>query len=463
MLLRHLVIVALAGSGLVAQQPATVVTAGTASEVIAPLPPLPTVHFHARRDAVRQHLQNGVLLLRGATRRADMGLFQQDQDFYYLTGVSEPGIALLVSAAVDELLVPPPTRFTAQWEGEFLAPGAPAATRTGFGTVANVRQLEDRLKELFAPGADGKRPVLWTQLQAAVPPTGTPGSAGGAADAQAGDPLDGRVSREQALKDKLLLMFPGLEVQDITPVLHKLRVLKAPEELAALRSSAATAAEGIAAAMRGARPGMYEFQLAATARYVFSLHGAGPDAYGAIVGAGKNGCVLHYMKNDQQLAPDDLIVMDYAPTVRGYAADVTRTFPASGRFSPAQRELVQNVYEIQQALLKDVKPGARLGELSKKCAELLLARGYRSDHGPCHHVGLAVHDPTEDVLAAGMVITVEPGAYLKDKGMGCRIEDTVLVTETGYEVLSAGVPSTPDAIEALMHGRAANVPVGLPR
>lgn len=156
------------------------------------------------------------------------------------------------------------------------------------------------------------------------------------------------------------------------------------------------------------------------------------------------------MKNDRKLRPDDLVVMDYAPTLHGYASDVTRTFPASGRFSPAQRKLVQDVCEIQQALLAMVKPGARLGDLGATCAQLLKERGYASDHGPCHHVGLAVHDPSVDELAPGMVITVEPGAYLRDQGMGCRIEDTVLVTATGHEVLSAGVPSTPDAIEALM-------------
>jgi Xaa-Pro aminopeptidase len=136
--------------------------------------------------------------------------------------------------------------------------------------------------------------------------------------------------------------------------------------------------------------------------------------------------------------------------VHGYASDVTRTFPASGRFSPEQKKLVQDVYEIQQALIADVKPGASLQALKRKCELLLKERAYTSDHGPCHHVGLAVHDPAVDVLAPGMIVTVEPGAYLRDRGMGCRIEDTILVTANGCEVLSKGVPSTPDEIEKLM-------------
>jgi Xaa-Pro aminopeptidase len=111
---------------------------------------------------------------------------------------------------------------------------------------------------------------------------------------------------------------------------------------------------------------------------------------------------------------------------------------------------VQDVHDIQQQLIAMVKPGAKLSAIGARCAELLVARGYKSDHGPCHHVGLAVHDPSVDTLAPGMVITVEPGAYLRDVGMGCRIEDTILVTADGCEVFSKNVPSTPDAIEAVM-------------
>jgi Xaa-Pro aminopeptidase len=174
--------------------------------------------------------------------------------------------------------------------------------------------------------------------------------------------------------------------------------------------------------------------------------------------------VLHYMKNERLIRDGDLIVMDYAPTVRGYASDVTRTFPANGHFSKEQRQLVQDICDIQQALIADVKPGAKLSQLGGKCTQLLTAKGYRVDHGPCHHVGLAVHDLGGDELVPGMVITVEPGAYLRDQGMGCRIEDTVLVTKDGCEVLSKAVPRSPDDIEKLMQQRGViDVPVGVKR
>ena len=432
-----------------------------AAALPGPVAALPPGHFAHQRDALRLAVGDGVILLRGAGKPASMGAFGQDQDFLYLSGVEEPDLAMLLAPArsggdvVDELLVPPFSRFEAQWNGEFLAPGAAAAQRTGFATVGNVRQLQQRLEELLAAGQDGKRPVLWTVLTPEPGPGGTPGSAAGAVQAQRNDVFDGRPGREDALKDKLAALFPGVEIKDLTPLLHRQRLRKTDGEIALLRASAAIAAAGHVEAMRRARPGMFEYQLAAAARCVFSLCGAGPDAYGAIVGAGRNGCVLHYMRNSAALQDGDLVVMDYAATVHGYASDVTRTFPANGTFTPAQRQLVQDIWEIQQALLAEVRPGAKLSQLGRRCEELLLAHGYRSEHGPCHHVGLAVHDPSADELQAGMVITVEPGAYLRDRGMGCRIEDTVLVTERGCEVLSAAAPSAPADVERLMAGKAA--------
>lgn len=437
----------------------------------APPGPPAGAEFAARRAALAHAVaaehagQRIVIVLRGGASRDDMAAFVQDQDFLYLTGVCEPDLALLLvpgsgdTLAVDELLVPPHSPFTATWNGEFLAPGDEAAQRTGFATVGNVRALDRRLADLLEPAADGAQPILCTALAPAARLGSTPYQAKGAADAQNRDVFDGRPSRAAAFVQRLqqdgVPTSKGAvrSIAGIDAALAELRVHKSPKEQELLRAAADITARGIAEAMRGTRPGLFEYQVAAIARCVFSLRGAGPDAYAAIVGGGPNGCVLHYSACSRQLHDDDLIVMDYAPTLHGYASDVTRTFPASGTFSPAQRRLVQDVHDIQQQLLAMVKPGARLSAIGTRCKELLFERGYASDHGPCHHVGLAVHDPQSDVLAAGMVITVEPGAYLRKQGMGCRIEDTVLVTAEGCEVLSAAVPSTPDAIEALMQQR----------
>lgn len=441
----------------------------------APPAPIAKEEFQQRRAALAKAIANAqpgqraVVLVRGGGKQADMGAFVQDQDFLYLSGIIEPGIAALLvidgegALVRDELLVPPYSPMAATWDGAFLAPGEATAQRTGFRTAGNVRSLATTLGDVLAADAKGQRATLYTLTEPAARTGSTPGKAAEVAGSVTKDPLDGRASREDALIAALRRQHEGLEIASVERFLHDMRPRKSDTEIAILRACSRIAAEGIAEAMKSCEPGQYEYQLAAVARFVFSLRGAGPDAYAAIVGGGPNGCVLHYNTCQRQLQKDDLIVMDYAPTLHGYATDVTRTFPASGKFSPEQRKLVQDVYEIQQALIADVKPGAKLSLIGRKCAEMLRARGYRSDHGPCHHVGLAVHDPNPDVLEAGMLITVEPGAYLRDQGMGCRIEDTVLVTANGCEVLSKDVPSSPDAIEAMMAlpGVLA-MPVGLP-
>ncbi len=421
--------------------------------------PLSREFFAARRAALREAVGGGLILLRSGEQPPTNGAFFQDQDFWYLSGVEDPGVAmvLLPEDGKDLLFVPPFNRFAATWDGARLAPGDESAERTGFHEVRNLRALVERelpgLLESTEPmeSKDGKpRQVIWTLLEPAPGPGATSSTAGGAWRKVAGDPLDGRASRELQLKAKLEELFDDVEVRDLTPVLERLRGVKTAEEIAQIRASTHAAVEGIAEAMKSTEPGMYEYQVAAVARYVFSRLGAGPDAYAAIVGGGPNGCVLHYDANSRQLLESDLIVMDYGPTVHGYATDVTRTFPANGKFSAAQRKLVEDVLAVQEALIAEVKPGASLGQLSGLCRKLLADRGYRADHGPCHHVGLAVHDFGGDRLEPGMLITVEPGAYLRDEGMGCRIEDVVLVTEDGCEVLSAALPRDPDGIEALM-------------
>lgn len=425
-----------------------------------PPPPAPGADFFASRrqlvmDAVRERTaedQHAVVLLRGAAGRDDMAAFTQDQDFYYLAGVVEPDVAVLLlpASSEEELLVAPFNRFTATWEGERLVPGEAAAARTGFASVGNVRRLPARLDELLAVAGDGRRPVLWTFLQPQPNATSTPSSASGGAERRARDPFDGRPSREAAFADRLRQRYEDLVIEDLTPILGTLRAVKAPIEIAQIEAASRAAVQGVAEAMKAAEPGVYEFQLAAAARYVFTRLGGGADAYAPIVGAGINGCVLHYSANSKRCEDGELVVMDYGPSVNGYCTDVTRTFPVNGKFTAEQRQLVQDVYDVQQAIIAELRPGARLSALGTLCNRLLHERGYKSLHGPCHHVGLAVHDKQGDVLVAGMVITVEPGAYLRDKAMGCRIEDTILITEDGSRSLSGDLPATPDAIETLM-------------
>lgn len=438
--------------------------------VVAQAAPVPIekAELRERRESLAADIadahegQRIVVVIRGGPKQADMGSFSQDQDFFYLTGVSEPDLAMLLvinkhgKLERDELLVPPHSQFSAKWDGRFLAPGERAAEHTGFATVGNVKSMHRTLSELLVIGEGS--PIVLTNTKPAARLGSTPSKANGAARERKSDRFDGRETREQQFITALKKTAPSLKVHSLERFVHQVRPHKSPTELALIRRSTEIAAEGIGEAMRSVRPGAFEYQLAAVARCVFSLNGCGPDAYAAIVGGGPNGCILHYNAGTRQLQQDDLIVMDYAATLHGYCSDVTRTFPASGKFTPAQRKLVTDVYEVQRELLKAVKPGASLRALSMMCAKALVSRGYRNDHGPCHHVGLAVHDPSVDKLEAGMVITVEPGAYLSKQGFGCRIEDCVLVTDDGCEIMSKGVPSHPDAIEAWM-AKAPRIPL----
>ena len=433
-----------------------------------PPPPIKPEFFKQRRQALMKRLGKGIVVMRGIGRqRSGLNGFSQSENFYYLTGVVQQNVALILfpETGKDMLLVEPYSRFTAQWEGDRIVPSEKHEERLQFDEIRVVRSLPRILAELIEDKDD--KPVVWTSTGR----TRRRGRARNASGDASGD-ASGRRSRirferpptdEAVFAKNLGEMFEGLVIKNVDSHIRALRGVKGPEEIACITAATRIACAGIAEAIKSTRPGVYEFQIAAAARYVFHRMGAGADAYAAIVGAGINGCVLHYSANTKKTLDGELVVMDYAPTVHGYASDVTRTFPTNGKFTPEQRKLVQDVHDVQQILIAMVKPGVTLREISSRSSRELRKRGYRSMHGPSHHVGLNVHDVGGRTLQPGMLITVEPGAYLPKKKMGCRIEDVILVTEDGNINLSAHLPSTPDGIEKLMrHQGVQQVPVGVP-
>lgn len=268
--------------------------------------------------------------------------------------------------------------------------------------------------------------------------------------------------------------------------LHEMRLFKSPAELRLMRQAAAISAAAHERAMRNCRPGMTEYQLEAELTHEFMRHGARSPAYPSIVGSGANGCILHYIENSATLDDGDLVLIDAGCEYDCYASDITRTFPVNGRFSQAQRDVYDIVLAAQSAAIGQVKPGNHwndpheaavkvltqglvdLGILKGKVSELVKNQAYSPYymHRTGHWIGMDVHDVGDykvdsewRLLEPGMVMTVEPGLYLKAdiKGLarrwhniGIRIEDDVQVTKTGYEVLSKAAPKDPDAIETLM-------------
>jgi Xaa-Pro aminopeptidase len=207
-------------------------------------------------------------------------------------------------------------------------------------------------------------------------------------------------------------------------------------------------------ALRAASPGMLEMECAAYVEFRCKAAGCARQAYPSIVGAGPNSCILHYSDNKRRMQDGDLVVMDTGGEFEGYATDVTRTFPVNGRFTDEQARIYDAVLEAQEAGIAAVRPGVTIDQVHAAASAVLKERGLIQYflHGTSHSVGLDVHDSSrrDAPLRAGYVLTVEPGAYIAAKSLGVRIEDVVLVTETGCEVLSKALPKTRAEIERLM-------------
>nr|MBO2510557.1 Xaa-Pro aminopeptidase [Gammaproteobacteria bacterium] len=279
---------------------------------------------------------------------------------------------------------------------------------------------------------------------------------------------------------------PPKEYVALDPLLHDMRLYKSAAEVKVMREAAAISARAHIRAMQASRPGLYEYHLEAELDYEFRKGGAKMPAYGSIVAAGRNACILHYRENDAPLRDGDLVLIDAGCEIDCYASDITRTFPVNGRFSPEQKAIYELVLEANLEAMKYIAPGrhwneaheatvrvitaglVRLGLLQGEVDELIASEAYRTFymHRAGHWLGMDVHDVGDykvggewRVLEPGMTMTVEPGIYIapdndkvarKWRGIGVRIEDDVLVTRSGCEVLTSGVPKSVEEIEALM-------------
>jgi Xaa-Pro aminopeptidase len=276
---------------------------------------------------------------------------------------------------------------------------------------------------------------------------------------EAHDALYGLTNQPSA--DRLRTRYPFREISDAAALITKLRVKKSPAELAAIQHATDVSIEAHRAVWKRIAAGMYEYQIAATFDATFLENGCEGPAYSSIVGSGPNSTVLHYSANSRRMDRGELVVMDAAAQCDSYASDITRTVPADGKFTARQREVYEIVLGAQKAAIAALKPGARLSGPGDTLTKL--AKDYMNSHGKDlhgeglgkyflhgigHQVGLDVHDPNiDDPLEAGFIVTIEPGIYIDEERIGVRIEDVVLVTETGAKVLSAALPKEPDEIE----------------
>lgn len=457
---------------------ALLVLLGVVAMTIAPtgqMPPLvtnsaPPEEFAARRAKVFAAIGDGVAVLEGATEYPAYVRFRQNDQFFYLTGVEVPRALVLLDGRTRQtaLFVAPRNERIERSEGPVLVPGAEAARLTGIDRVA----ARDDFEAAFKAAAAGRR--VYAPFRAESLGAATPQAAAMNAQATLNDPWDGRSSRNQQFIDKLKAAVSGVEVRDLDPILDALRLIKSPREIALVREATRLAGLGLMEGIRNARPGLREYEVESMADYVFKRGGAMGIAYFALVASGQRAYWPHYHAGTGTLEPGDLVVFDYAPDYRYYSSDVTRMFPASGRFTPAQRELYTVYLRMYDALMQSIRPNvaprdiitdavvkmeqvvastAFTSEVRRKAAMDFVDR-YRGSTANAlgHTVGMEVHDvnPPYDVLKPGMVFTIEPALTIAEDRTYIRLEDVIVITETGYENLSAFVPSDADAIEKLM-------------
>jgi Xaa-Pro aminopeptidase len=422
------------------------------------------------QEFMRRMDQKSVAIIPGAreaTRSNDTQYrFRQDSDFYYLTGFEEPDSIAVIAPGREHkytLFVRPRDPEQEIWVGH--RAGVEGA-KSDFGADESfpIAEFPEKLEDIL----DGAE-KLYYRL---------------GVNADLDNTIIRQIAQMRAMNRKPI--HPPRMIIDSATIVHEMRVFKSPEEIELMQKAADIAAEAHVEAMKAVRPGMKEYEVEALIEQIFRRHGAAGPSYTSIVGAGVNATVLHYINNDGELKDGELLLVDAGAEYKGYASDITRTFPINGRYSKAQREIYDLVLETQMSCVEMVRPGVTHDELKSHSVEMLtegmvklgLLKGKPADlieeekykqfymHGLGHLLGIDVHDvgiyyydKQSRALEPGTVMTVEPGIYVapdtKDipeqyLGIGVRIEDDVLCTSNGPRVLTTKVPKQADEIEALM-------------
>lgn len=397
------------------------------------------------------------IVLWGFTGREESSqtyIFEQEENFYYLTGHNEEGAGLVIlpaskSAGHDVsngpreiLYLPAKNPLKEKWNGVRMSPSDPGIeARTGFAAVKSFAEMRGGIENLGKSFSS-----FYTILPYEKELGGYP--------------------HEKEVVEGLQQAVPQIKLKDIREQITAMRQIKSPGEIAFLQRAIDLSLDSHLEAMRMMRPGLYEYQVGAKMVEVHQTGGSEAEGYAPIVGAGPNSTALHYDRLSRKIEDGDIVVMDVGAQYSGYSADITRTIPANGKFTARQLEIYNIVLGAQNAALAALKPGMDLCRKGDKSVDKI-SRDYINSHGKDlrgkplgqyyihglgHHIGLNVHDPAQycGPLEAGMVVTMEPGIYIPEENLGVRIEDDVLITETGYKLLSERLPRDPAEIEKIM-------------
>lgn len=377
--------------------------------------------------------------------------YNPNSEFFYLTGIDRTNCALLLAPGgvevdgrvVKEIVFLPERNPMAEiWFGKRLGLDE-AETELRFEEAQVNSQLPalaakalQKAKVVYLPNYD---PAFWQ------------------------DPISGqRFWIERDSQKSLRENYPQLKTKKAATLVTAMRTIKSPEEIAVMQQVIDLTCASLREAIAKVKPGMYEYELEALIEYGFKIRGAEDVSFPSIVGSGPNSTSPHYWENRRQMQDGEVAVLDVGADLHCYAADVTRTIPVNGKFSPAQREIYEIVYRAQEVAMQIVKPGVKFSQVHATAKKVIDEAGYGKFfiHSTSHGLGLDTHDPGKyDVLRPGMVFTIEPGIYIPENtngidrkywNIGVRIEDDILVTETGYKLMSSGVPRDINEIEKLM-------------
>ncbi|WP_134684326.1 aminopeptidase P N-terminal domain-containing protein [Brevibacillus migulae] len=372
--------------------------------------------------------------------------FSPNRNFYYLTGIANPNLVLMISkkadAATETLFLERPNEVAAKWTGAVIT-AEEAKELSGIGHYAFLDEWLDAFGASVR-AADGQANVYLDLYRYA---------------------WDDETSLAEQFAERVQSKYRTATVHDAGPWLKELRMVKSPAEVEEIKKAIEITDEALRRIWEHTSPGVMEYELEAHLDFVAKSHGIRELPYIPIVAGGRNATVLHYSSNNQKIEDGQLVLIDLGMSSNYYASDITRTFPVNGKFTERQKQIYNLVLEAETKTIEAVRPGVTLQELNNITKRVLadglkelgliqddteLAKYYY--HGVAHHLGLDTHDIGERAAALkpGMVITVEPGLYMEEESIGIRIEDDVLVTENGFEILSSQIPKQVDDLEKII-------------
>ena len=410
--------------------------------------------FAARRAELAAKLKTGYVLLFAKTQEPQAAHYREDNDFYYYTGLSDLGAVMFMNVEKQTVVIWEPQQSPREiqvYGANLLGMSKDEQKALGYPVVLQLSALDGNLAFLFGSGQEND---LWVRLGFADKPDGARFETGRDYAAEYNDPYGQNLPGDRGALLKLRERYPAAHLRDITGAMDQMRNIKRPGEIEVLRRNGRISAMGDKQAIEMAHPNMFEYQIEAEAAYVFYNAGAQGVAYPAIVGSGVHANTWHYFFNRDQIKPGSIVVFDYAADLDHMTMDITRTFNIDGKFTPEQAKWYNVDLESQKAVIDMLKVGNTYEQAADagKAVFEKAGEGAQWTGFPGHFVGLATHDVMlpKGPIQAGQVVTVEPIVEFPDKHWHFRVEDTILITANGPEILSSSIPKEMADVEKLV-------------